>query len=68
MILLILKKKKYFYDKLKVLYKKGILNQTRHTEVKTELDKLEEIVKIISKKGLTANMVNIFLQMDCKVI
>ena len=43
-------------------------NFTARLKQATELDKLEEIVKIISKKGLTANMVNIFLQMDYKVI
>ena len=62
MLLILQKKKKKkktdFEEKLKKKDKIVTLNKTRYTEVNTELDDLEEKVKIISTKGLTADMIN----------
>ena len=43
---------------MKNLNKKVTLNKTRHIEFNTKLDNLEKKVKIISTKGLTADLVN----------
>ena len=68
----------YFNNKLKKLNKKVNSNNTSHAEFNTKLDDLERNVKIISTKGLTADMINkysilngpkyFFLQMDYKTI
>ena len=68
----------YFNNKLKKLNKKVNSNNASHTEFNTKLDDLERNVKIISTKGLTADLINkysilngpkyFFLQMDYKTI
>ena len=47
-----------FGDKLKNLNQKVTENKTRHTVVETKLNGLEKKVKIMSTKGLTADLLN----------